>query len=795
MRERIHWNNDWEFTKTCREEFLTGDRTLQVQAVRLPHTVEQTPLQYFDEERYQLVSGYRRWFVAAESWRGRRVVVTFEGAAHVAEVFLNGEKLAEHRCGYTAFSVELTKNLNYGEENLLAVRLDSRETLDIPPFGYVVDYLTFGGLYREVTLEITEQLAMEEVFVHTKRLKKDEYRVGVEVTLSEPVQEGLCYRYLLRNQKEECVAQWQIEAKKNNGTWISAKGIREWSPERPALYWLRTELWNQETCVDCLETRIGFREAWFREDGFYLNGTKRKLRGLNRHQSFPYVGYAMPASLQRWDAELLKRELSVNAVRTSHYPQSRHFVDRCDELGLFVFTEIPGWQHIGGADWKEQAVRNTEEMVRQYRNHPSVILWGVRINESEDDDALYRKTNEAAHRLDDTRQTSGVRCNRKSHLLEDVYAYNDFLHDGTNAGCLPKKAVTSDETKGYLISEYNGHMFPTKAYDAEDHQTEHLLRHARVMDAYYAQEDIAGGFGWCMFDYQTHKDFGSGDRVCYHGVMDQFRNRKPAAYVYASQQQEEPVLFVTSAMDIGEHPACLMKDVYAVTNADSVRVYKNGVFVREFTGADTPFKALPHGPIRMDDFIGDLMMEGEGFDRATSEDVKKILMAACKNGLGHLPASALLLAAKCMVFRGMRMQDAVELFRKYIGNWGGTATEYRFDAVKDGEVVASVEKRPAKSVHLETDCSHTTLVERETYDVAAIRIRAVSDAGNLLSFSQLPLEITVNGGLEVIGPQLIVLQGGMGGTYVKTCKRSGTASVTIRGTEVEPVTITFHIEQ
>lgn len=104
----------------------------------------------------------------------------------------------------------------------------------------------------------------------------------------------------------------------------------------------------------------------------------------------------------------MKRELGVNAVRTSHYPQSRHFVDRCDELGLLVFTEILGWQHIGGGAWKKQAVRNTGEMVRQYRNHPSVVLWGVRINESADDDAFYAETNAAARRLDPTRATSGV---------------------------------------------------------------------------------------------------------------------------------------------------------------------------------------------------------------------------------------------------------------------------------------------------------------------------------------------------------------------------------------------------
>ena len=173
----------------------------------------------------------------------------------------------------------------------------------------------------------------------------------------------------------------------------------------------------------------------------------------------------MPKSVQEFDAEILKSELGVNAVRTSHYPQSQHFISRCDELGLLVFTEIPGWQHIGDADWKQQAVKNTDEMVRQYMHHPSIMLWGVRINESQDCDELYRRTNAVAHTLDSGRQTSGVRYIEKSHLLEDVYAYNDFSHCGDNAGLKPKKSVTTKKNNGYVVSECNGHMFPTKPFD------------------------------------------------------------------------------------------------------------------------------------------------------------------------------------------------------------------------------------------------------------------------------------------------------------------------------------------
>ena len=123
---------------------------------------------------------------------------------------------------------------------------------------------------------------------------------------------------------------------------------------------------------------------------------------------------------------------------------------------------------------------------------------------------------------------------KKSSLLEDVYTYNDFVHEGNNPGCEPKKAVTPDASKPYLISEYGGHMFPGKSFDCEEHRLEHALRHAKILNDIAAQEDIAGSFGWCMFDYNTHRDFGSGDRICYHGVLDMFRNKKLAADVYAA---------------------------------------------------------------------------------------------------------------------------------------------------------------------------------------------------------------------------------------------------------------------
>ena len=764
----------WQFAESWSEEFLSGAG--EAEDVRLPHTVRELPLHYAGPEDYEMLCGYRRVLHIPAEYEGKRLFLQFDGAAHIASVFVNGRETVTHRCGYTAFRVEITGLVRYGADNLVAVRLDCTENPAIPPFGFVIDYLTYGGLYREVWLDVREQAYIEDIFVTTPAAG----RVRAVLTVSGG-QQHVRLRVL---DGGVCLAECGGDGSEFD---VSVPNAAQWSPEHPKLYTLEAVLDNGDT----QRVSFGFRTAEFRADGLYLNGERVFMRGLNRHQSYPYIGYAAPESLQREDARILKHELGCNAVRTSHYPQSRYFIDECDREGLLVFTELPGWQHIGGEEWKAQAVENVREMIMQYRNHPSIVLWGVRINESVDDDDLYRRTNAIAHELDPSRATSGVRYLEKSSLLEDVYSYNDFSHCGDNAGVKPKRKVTPDMHRALIVSEHNGHMFPTKSFDPWEKRQAQALRHARVLNDAAADGEHAGCFGWCMFDYPTHKDFGSGDRVCYHGVMDAFRNPKTAAALYASQSGETPVLEVGSPMDIGDYAAGNTGRVYVFTNADEVALYKNDRYVTSFRPSG--WNGLTHGPILADDTIGCLLNTQEGFTGAKEKLLHDCLVSAGKHGLANMPLGDKLKMLRCMAMYKLTFADGVKLYGKYVGNWGGEATRWRFDGIRDGRTVASCTRAPGKHLHIEARVSSTALTERASYDMAAVRIRLLDEYGNTASYAQLPVELETGGVIGIAGPHTVTAEGGMCGTYVRSLGRAGSGTLTLRVQGLESVKIEFTV--
>ena len=609
-------NRNWRYNRSvvaAAHEKNFDDSAFE--SVVLPHTNVPLPWHSFDDKSYEFVSTYRRRFKLPAEARGRHVFVDFEGAMLASTVWINGVRLGEYKGGYTPFSFDLTPHVDFAGENVLVVDLDSTERPDIPPFGYQVDYLTFGGIYREVSLRIVPGTFLSNIFARPKGALTASPHVEVDAHVRhlEPLSEPLTLEVELRDgehvigratgqvasagaAKEPVVRTVVLE---------NLKDVQVWDLKSPQLYTVQVRLRRGPEVVDVDARRIGFREAAFTDHGFELNGKVIKLRGLDRHQTFPFVGQAMPGRVQREDAVILRRKLKCNIVRTSHYPQSRHFLDACDEEGLLVLEEIPGWQHIGDENWKEISLDNVKRMVERDWNHPSIILWGVRINESKDDHDFYVRTNALAHKLDPTRQTGGIRYFQESEFLEDVFTMNDFGW--------PLKPPNHPL---YLNTEFVGHTYPTKTIDNKERVMEHTVRHARVHDQLASRPQYAGGIGWCAFDYNTHSDFGSGDRICYHGVMDIFREPKAAAGFYKSQCEPEDEIVLEPAFSWARGDESIgFTKAMVCSNCDHLKFHIGDKLVAEADPDRTQFPHLRFAPFTVDlekavHNWGDLRIEG-----------------------------------------------------------------------------------------------------------------------------------------------------------------------------------------
>ncbi|MCH4885966.1 glycoside hydrolase family 2 protein [Acidaminobacter sp. JC074] len=723
MRRIIPLNRDWGYKESFDENDILGNDK-EFSKVQLPHANKTTPYNCFDEKMYQFVSAYRKNF-KVDHKAGERVFIDFEGVMTYAKVYINGHYLGDHKGGYTPFSFDMTDYLQ--EENVLTVMVDSTERNDIPPFGFTIDYLCYGGIYREVNLRVVDENHIDNVFVKP--------RVGET--------NGLELEVFIKGQAEMievCIFDEAEIARKtfNLGEKISFDdlAVSLWEIDAPKLYEASVNLIKDNQVIDTYSTRFGFRSCEFKTSGFYLNGKKIKIRGLNRHQAFPYVGYAMPKRAQKKDADILKYDLGLNLVRTSHYPQSRHFLDRCDEIGLLVFEEIPGWQHIGDKAWQDVAVENVREMIERDWNHPSIILWGTRINESMDNHDFYKSTHELAKSLDDTRQTGGVRCIENSELIEDVYTMNDFNLNDVNKPLRYQREVTGlDREVPYLVTEYNGHMYPTKRFDSEERMVEHCKRHLLVQNDMMLQDNISGAIGWCAFDYNTHFQFGSGDRICYHGVMDMFRIPKFASYVYKSQADHDYVLEPVTLWARGEKGEFEGKSFLPLTVLSNCE--KISVTVKDETKFFYPksqtYKGLSHAPFEVKDF-------------------------------------------------------------ETIQDWGSGWQDGIFKGYVNDQVVVEKSFSAAPIAHdLEVSLDDVVL-ESGDYDVTRMLVKVVDQSGNILPYINESVDVHVIGVGQIIGPKRLNLIGGCIGAWIKTNGQAGSIEISVESDRFENKNLSIQVK-
>jgi beta-galactosidase len=583
--------------------------------VTLPHTV--TPLSWgnWDPASWEAVWIYRKHFGLPEGGRGGRVFLDFDGVMVNAAAVVNGTTVSTHQGGYLPWSVELTGHLA-GGRNVLALIVDSR-WLPVPPEGApggapAVDYLQPGGIYRDAALRVVPDVFLSDVFARPVNVLRRDRNVQVQATIDAAAVPRGPVRLTAWLQDGSRVLATASAAVTITGTGTSLVtlgitgigSVTLWSPDTPKLYTVLVTLAPARGHPHSVAVRTGFREAVFRTSGFYLNGERLQIFGLNRHQLFPYTGMAAPARLQRRDAEILACELNCNMVRCSHYPQSPHFLDACDELGLMVWQEPPGWQYLGGAAWQAVMLQNVHDMVVRDRSRPSVVVWGTRLDETANYPGLYARARELAYQLDGSRQTTGAMASYSlAGWAEDVFGYDDYHSGDGNAELEPPLPGVP-----YLVSEAVGALDGSPTFrwiDPGAVLAQQALMHAQVHNIAGSNPAYAGLLGWAGIDYASlNGDSRIWDALKTPGVLDTFRVPKPGAAFYRSQRDPSvrPVILPVFFWDFGpgSPPDGPGPDAMIATNCDRLEIYVGGVHVATGTPDTARFGSLAHPPVFAD---------------------------------------------------------------------------------------------------------------------------------------------------------------------------------------------------
>ncbi len=620
--------------------------------ITLPHCATHLSWQNWNWKDWQEVWCYRRHFVLPDEFKGHRVFLDFDGVMVGAEPTVNGHPMSKHLGGYLPFHYEITDHVKDGQ-NLLAVAVDSHWS-NVPPQGSPkgppqLDYLEPGGIHRSVRLRVVPPVFISDVFAKPVDVLKPARHVDVlctvdaGVTSSAPItiEAVLKDGEKVRARAKKTVMLKQSAPAEVKLTLFNLGDIKLWDVDSPNLYSVVTTLSIGGQAVHDYCNRIGFREARFELDGFYLNGRRLQIFGLNRHELYPYVGYAMPPRVKRHDAEILKRDFNCNFVRCSHYPQSPEFLDACDELGLLVWQEVPGWQYIGDNAWKELLLRDVKDMVVRDRNRPSVVIWGTRVNESPNSVELYLRTKALVKSLDDTRPSSGSMTTLSTNNWdEDVFAYDDYHATPNHTVDIHDAVPGVPYMLAEAVGQFNystGKYFNSYYRRAADPATQQLqaVRHAQAHSKAATKPRVSGVVAWCGFEYGSVVN--GYHAVKYPGVADIFRVPKLGATFYLAQCDPKSRVVIEPSFywDFGQQtPRGPGKNACIFSNCERLEIFvagKSYATLKPDAENHPHLKAPPffvdldldgtgNPELRIDGYIGDKLASSRSFSPDASKD-------------------------------------------------------------------------------------------------------------------------------------------------------------------------------
>lgn len=619
-RTKENINLNWVYLENPSENMEDALEQSNWQGINLPHSWN--ALDATDN-----IPGYRR----SASWYKKDLGISevipnqvyqlyFEGVNIESKVYVNGQHVGGHTGGYIGFSVDISKVIKEGSNEIL-VRVDNSFNPEVIP-SQKSDFFIFGGISRDVWLETFPENYLSNLKITTPKVSKTKAELVATVSINQKGNSNLKVKAYLLDSRGKSVKSSKFTVVNNTSKIVfnNIKNPKLWHTDSPNLYTLKVELINGNSVKDKITEKVGFRWFEFKDYGaFYLNGERLLLRGTHRHEEHAGVGAAMSNKQHRADMELIK-EMGANFVRLAHYPQDPEVYKACDELGILVWDELPWCRGgVGNEVWKTNTKHMLKEIINQNYNHPSIILWSLGNEiywlpdfENGDDRTEINKflseLNDYAHKLDPSRKTA-IRKYYEGADIVDVFSPS--IWSGWYSGSYKSYQKAIDKYKleypHFLHAEYGGssHVgrhtenpitgegkIQSDGWEEAIVQTD-VANIAQIGD--WSENYIVDLFDWHLRISENDptfsgniqwafKDFGTPLRpenaipyMNQKGLVDREGNPKDAFYVFKSYWSNKPFAYIEShTWTERQGPKGKSRDISVYSNCPEVELFLNG---------------------------------------------------------------------------------------------------------------------------------------------------------------------------------------------------------------------------
>lgn len=621
-------NDGWKFklqgSAYARENDFDDEGWLTVQ---LPHTWNSKDPFDNDRDYIRGIGWYRKNLNVDPLLKQKKIFLYFEGANQVTEVYVNGAFAGKHTGGYTAFTIDITKLVNWeknGDDNLIAVQVNNAHDPFIPPLD--IGYALYGGIYRNVWLIATEDIHFSivdntsGVWIQTPTVSKSSADISIKTIFTNESSGSRSIQFVNTifdesgKEIKTITSAYNIAAGQKLNASVRINDIASpvlWSPEHPYLYKVTSQLVEAGTVLDEVSNPLGFRWYSFNStQGFLLNGEKYLLKGTNRHQDMKDKGSALSDADHRRDMQLIKN-MGANFVRLAHYPQAPEVLNAADELGIIIWEEVPVINYVTlDHRFLDNAFAMIREMIHNHYNHPSVFLWGAnneillygetgeRIQKHDQDSAYvfalkkYVYSIDSLIRAEDPSRYSVMAMHASSDYsgygLDDIPQVGGHnIYSGWYGGVVDDFGKMLDRrheqhpNQVVFISEY-GAGSDQRVNSEHPERMDFTGQYQRYYNESYwrqikARAWLAGSAIWNQFDFSQPNIGGTIMHVNQKGMMTWDRQPKDVYYFYKANWNPEPMIYIATRdwlKRAGTVADEFTIDIYA--NTSSVEFLLNG---------------------------------------------------------------------------------------------------------------------------------------------------------------------------------------------------------------------------